>query len=161
MWINMCLRGDCVFTFISISSLFKGHNLWGSRQESRNVQSSPYPWNYVQVSIIFFFFLALSILQIQAKSNSLPFNKFWHSWCDAAIQTVLWSFSKPQRDAVNSNFDRIQLWYEYASEKMNWLSFSVKGNWIYNKRVSDTVHKLCFLIPSLFIFLFQELYVII
>lgn len=43
--------------------------------------------------LFIYLFIALSFLQIQAKSNSLPFNKFWHSWCDAAIQTVLWSFS--------------------------------------------------------------------
>ena len=74
---------------------------------------------YFSLSFFFFFtFTARSILQIQAKSNSLPFNKFWHSWCDAAVHTVLWSSSshrERQRErelaAVISNFDT--LWFNF------------------------------------------------
>lgn len=136
MWINIVFTTCLCFHFISMSFPFKGHHLWGPRQESRNVQSSSYSRNYVQVSIIF----ALSILQIQAKCNSLPFNKFWHSWCDAAIQAVLWSFSnhrEREKAAVISNFD--MMWFNFdmnmnMTVRMHWLSFSVKGNWMYNKQ---------------------------
>ena len=138
--VNVCLKRWLCFHSASISFpllffFFKGHSLWGPGQESRNVQSSSYSWNYVQVSIIIFlslsqslslslfFFTAWSILQIQAKSNSLPFNKFWHSWCDAAIHAVLWSSSShrhTERERERAScchfqlwYAVIQLWYEY------------------------------------------------
>lgn len=55
----ICIKGWLCFHSVSISFSFKGHSLWGPGQESRNVQSSSYSWNHVQVSTIIYLFIYL------------------------------------------------------------------------------------------------------
>lgn len=187
----MCLRFVC-FVFHFSLCFFKGHSLWGSRQESRNVQSSSYSWNYVQVSIFFFSFLfpfSVGVLffadpgkkkkERKRVVNFLPFNKFWHSWCDAAIQTVLWSFSNyrerdggSERAAVISNFD--MMWFNFDTNmtvKMNCLSqwreieciinSQWQSTWVHLKKkemyvsIESLPETICFLLCMLFSPLFS------
>lgn len=134
VWRRMC------FHFISISFPLKGHSLWGPGQESRNVQSSSYAWDYVQVSIIF-----CSVhFADQAKSNPFPLPSISFDTHDVMQQFRVScgpsALEHRARAAVISIFD--MMWFNFDMNVTVKISFRCTKHWAYDK-LSE--HKLCFL----------------